>query len=123
MGRPAEEGAPHSQPRRAALADYSPGAIRPALGVLVQSVDRNLGERLQLKPTGGVVVADVAPDSPADYAGLQPGDVIVGCANQRVQSPEQLSQLVAAQEFGSIIRLDVVRAGGKRRVEVRLGAW
>lgn len=126
MRRPPEEAASHARSRRAALADFAPsayGAIRPVLGVLVQAVDRVLADRLRLDSTCGAVVADVAPDSPADRAGLQPGDVIIGFDTFRVHSPEQLSQLVAARRVGATVVFDVVRAGWQGQVEVRLGAW
>ena len=47
------------------------------LGVMIQDVSRDLAESFGLARPAGALVAQVVPDSPAEAAGLQPGDVIV----------------------------------------------
>jgi Do/DeqQ family serine protease len=54
------------------------GEVVPAwIGVTVQPVDAGLAQYLGLEGPGGVLVTQVEPQSPAQKAGLQEGDVIV----------------------------------------------
>ena len=46
--------------------------------------------------SGGVVVSDVADGSPADEAGLEPGDVIVEANRRAVRSAADLARALAA---------------------------
>jgi C-terminal processing protease CtpA/Prc len=45
--------------------------------------------------TDGAMIVDVVPGSPADAAGLQPGDVITEIDNHAVQTPEDLKATLA----------------------------
>ena len=49
----------------------------------------------------GAVVTSVVPGSPADAAGLTPGDLITAVGDQVVSSPSQLTDIVAAQKPGA----------------------
>ncbi len=71
--------------------------------------------RAQLNLPGrvhGAVVAEVRPGSPAEQAGLQPGDVVVGVGNKAVASPEDaVSAIHAATSGGKATALRIVRDG------------
>src|SRR5262249_56607262 len=69
----------------------------------------------------GVVVEGVASGSPAERAGLQKGDIIVGVGDQPVAGPPELTRRIAASAPGSRVQLDVVRARTRRTVAVELG--
>ena len=64
-------------------------------GLTVSDVTADLARRFGLKETTGVVVTDVAPDSPAGAAGLRPGDVIVEADRQPVHSVTEYNQALA----------------------------
>jgi PDZ domain-containing secreted protein len=68
----------------------------------------------------GVVVAEVAPDTLAAQAGLEPGDVIVAVNGTAIFSGEELRDLVHALPAGEPLSLRVERAGAFDDVEVRL---
>jgi serine protease Do len=64
-------------------------------GVTVSDVTPQLARQFGLKETTGVVITDVAPNSPAGAAGLQPGDIIVEADHQIVHNVTQYDQALA----------------------------
>jgi serine protease Do len=69
---------------------------------------------------GGVVVQQVYPMGPADRAGLQPGDVIVGVNGRNVGDPGGLRFRLATQKVGGTASLDVIRRGKELDLPVKL---
>ncbi|HYB98051.1 MAG TPA: DegQ family serine endoprotease [Candidatus Limnocylindrales bacterium] len=67
-----------------------------ALGLSVQDLAPEMAEELGLaKDARGVVVTSVKKGSPAEEAGLQPGDLIQMVGNRSVESAEQFATLLA----------------------------
>jgi S1-C subfamily serine protease len=66
-------------------------------------------DRTSFSPVSGVVIVDVVPGSPADQAGLQPGDVIKQVGNQPVQSPADLESALAGLPPGEKIEIQFER--------------
>ncbi len=66
-------------------------------------------------------VKEVAPASPADRAGLHPGDVLYRLEGMPVSSMDDLHRVLAATPPGSMVRLQYVRSGNKRDVELLIG--
>lgn len=87
-----------------------------------------LGLQVDLLPTSskkaqampGVLVHHVVPDSPAEQAGLIPGDVILEYGSTKVQNPENLSYLVGATLPGSDVTMVVLRRGVKNIVTTHI---
>ncbi|HEX2878268.1 MAG TPA: PDZ domain-containing protein, partial [Polyangiaceae bacterium] len=94
--------------------------IRGWLGVGIQDLDADLAKALGLSISNGVVITDVAKDSPAAKAGIQRSDVIVAVAGQKVDSTGRLRNLIA-QAGANKVKLDLVRAGKTLTLEVNLG--
>lgn len=94
--------------------------IRPWMGVYMQPVTEEMTEYFSLESTEGALIADVIPDSPADKAGLKPGDVIVEINDTAVEKPENVVELVEEAEVGDKMVLRVLREGYKRFVSVTL---
>ncbi len=70
------------------------------------------------EPTGRVKIVGVAPASPAAEAGIQPGDVIVYLANQRIVSTRQL-QGVVAKYLGREVSVTIERDGQRIETQIR----
>lgn len=68
----------------------------------------------------GVVVEDLLDDAPADQAGLQPGDVIIGAGEESIETARQLRQTIAAFDPGEEVRLTFLRNGERRQVDATL---
>ncbi len=95
------------------------GQLGLALGPLTP------GERDQLQvPDGqnGVLIRAVRPGSPADEAGLRPGDVIVGVGNHNVTSPSDATKEIGTALDGKdhAVALRVLRDGQTAFVGVTL---
>jgi serine protease Do len=95
--------------------------VRGYIGATVQEVTPDIAESLGLHSTHGALVAQLTPGGPAERAGLQPGDLIVKIDGRDVQSSTDLTRQVGLVHAGSTIRLEVVRQGQVREVEVRSG--
>ena len=70
----------------------------------------------------GAIITEVMPDSPADQAGLQEGDVVVAVDSQRVGPAGNLARLISQYEPGDRVTLTVRRGDEEaRKVRVKLG--
>jgi serine protease Do len=84
----------------------------------VQDLDEDTARRLRLGASEGAVVMEMLRDSPADRAGLAPGDVIVSVDERSVLDAAHLRNELASTKPGVELRLGVIRRG--RRLEVRV---
>jgi serine protease Do len=102
-------------------ADFQEGGNAPAASASVAALGLTLAP---LTPDGrnqlnlpsnvnGAVIAVVQPNSPADQAGLQPGDLLVGVGSTNVTSPDDaVAAIDAARKAGSpAIALRIIRQG------------
>jgi len=102
---------------------------RPWIGIYYRELTPELSEELGLSVDYGVVVQRpsgvdrpaVFPDSPAERAGVEEGDVIVALDDTRIDEEHQLQQLMLAHRPGDTITLRVVRGSSERELEVTLG--
>lgn len=91
------------------------------LGVLIQDVTRDLAETFGMKQPAGALVAQVLPDSPAEKAGIEPGDVILKYNGTEVGSSGTLPQLVGVTRVGQSAQVEVLRGGHPRQLTVAIG--
>jgi len=100
-----------------------PAAGGARLGVAVEALPTALAAQLpDSVPRGqGVLIGRVEPDSPAEAAGLKRYDLLLSYDDQKLFSPHQLSRLVAADQAGRSVTLQLARAGQLRTVQVALG--
>jgi len=85
------------------------------LGPLAPAMARQLG--LDSK-TKGVLVNEIVPGSPADKAGLKPGDVITGFNGKPVANVPAFRMTVAASEAGKSFDLSYYRDGKERSTSI-----
>jgi membrane-associated protease RseP (regulator of RpoE activity) len=97
---------------------------RAFLGVAVSALDDSLRSHLQnqVSDGSGVLVEDVAEDSPAAKAGIEQHDILVTLDDQRLYSPEQLVRLVESDKPGRQVKLHIVRNGKSQDIEATLGS-
>jgi major membrane immunogen (membrane-anchored lipoprotein) len=94
------------------------------LGLGVMSVPEVLHSQLPgVLPKGqGVLVEQVAKDSPAAKAGLQAHDILLNFGDQKLYAPEQLVKLVRHDKPGQVVAVDFLRGGKKMSCNITLDA-
>ena len=70
----------------------------------------------------GVLIEEVAEDSPAQLAGLQANDLVVSVDGKKVTSNRMLNQMVNARRAGDVVKLSYLREGSPGECEVRLAS-
>ena len=94
------------------------------LGISMETepMSAEFAEELNLDMPRGVLVKAVGPKSPAQEAGIQPGDVILTFDGQQVQDFHHLRHLVGATRAGKSVGVTVIRENGtEKRLIVKLG--
>jgi serine protease Do len=87
------------------------------LGVSIRDVEES--DSKTAKAAGaGVIVEEVATDSPAEKAGIRKGDVIVEFDGERVRSVRQLTRLVQETPAGRTVPAVLQREGQRTPVSV-----
>ncbi len=79
-----------------------------------------IGASVDVESDGGATISGVNPDSPAERAGLQEGDVILSIDGQRVADGVELIVAIRAHVPGDSIELRYLRDGNMRRARVTL---
>ena len=107
------------------------------LGVSTLILWPQLAERLDLGVSGGALVQAVEDGSPAEDAGIEPGDdeitfqgqpdittggdVIVGVNGRRLTRRDDLADVISSMSTGDRVRLELLHDGERRTVRVTLG--
>jgi serine protease Do len=91
------------------------------LGVHIQSIDETLAESMDLEKEQGALISSVQPDSPAERAGFQPGDVIVKFGDEEVENARALPRMVAESDKDDVVSVEIWRDGERKSLEVTLG--
>jgi serine protease Do len=95
--------------------------VRGWLGVMIQKITPELKDKLNLKENRGALVADVTSSGPADKAGIERGDVIISFDGKEIIEMNELPYLVASTPVGKVVKMEVIRQGRKKSLEVKMG--
>ena len=98
------------------------GAVtRGWIGVELQEITPELADSFKLGTTSGVLVAGVQRGSPADRAGVKPGDIILTVDGKPVRDPDSMRGLIVALAPGQQIRLKLKRGQSELELPVQVG--
>ena len=97
------------------------GQGKDLLGLEVKPLTPELARQLGLRSSEGVVVASVDDSSPAEAAGVQPGDVIREVNRQRVRTVAEFSKAIQGLKAGDRVMLTLQRAGTSLFVAFTVG--
>lgn len=95
---------------------------RSYLGVVIQPLTTELAKAFDLRQGQGILVAEVVEDSPADKAGLLPGDVITAFRGEMVSDIGAFRNQVSMTAPGTREELTIIRDGKRKTVSVTLAA-
>jgi serine protease Do len=95
---------------------------RGRLGVTIQEVSQSLAQSFGLERPRGALVAQVENGSPAEKAGVKPGDVLLGMNGKTIERSAELPPLVATVKPGTKATFELWRDGRKQTLDVTIGA-
>lgn len=91
------------------------------LGVLIQSVTRELAESFGMSKPIGALISEIVPNSPADKSDLEPGDIIVKYNGHELTEMSDLPPLVGITAVGEEAVIEVIRNGKTKEITVLIG--
>jgi len=95
--------------------------VRGWLGVLIQDVTRDLAESFNMDKPHGALVARVLPDSPAEDAGFQVGDIVVAFNDKEIDHSSDLPPIVGITPIDKDVPVQIIRKGQQTEITVKIG--
>jgi S1-C subfamily serine protease len=93
---------------------------RRYIGVYIQELNRELSEYFGVDKGTGLLVERIEEGSPAEKAGLRVGDVIISADGERLESTQELSELIQDKKEGDKVTIEFIRDKKKRTVDVEV---
>jgi serine protease Do len=108
-------------PNEQVATNEHPQEAKERIGLALAPLSPELRNQLDVpEGTRGAVVRNVEPGSPADQAGLQMGDVIVGVGGKKVASPSDAANAIRGAGKDHAVALRIIRNGQPAFVAVNL---
>jgi S1-C subfamily serine protease len=89
------------------------------LGLVYRPIGEQDGDRFGVEH--GAIVLVTTPNGPADFAGMEPGDIIVGVGNVTLSEDMSLQRALAGFNAGQEVKVRVLRGGEEQLLDVTLG--
>jgi S1-C subfamily serine protease len=94
---------------------------RPWLGIVGYDVSRRLAAHYGLSSGRGVLVMELAPESPARAAGVRAGDIILAVGDRPLADTGDLLEALRSKSAGDPVEITVDRSGQRIQVSAALG--
>lgn len=91
------------------------------LGVQIQDLSEQLSDYFKVKNGNGVLVSEVAENSPAEKAGLKAGDIITKVDDKDIENSGDLTLTIRGYEPETKVSISVIRDGKKKKLKATLG--
>ena len=92
------------------------------IGIEPQNLSSELIDSMKLpKNTHGILITGVLDGSPADSAGLKPGDVLISLNNESINDVRDLLNRVAGIEPGTEVNCKIIRKEKEMGLSVKIG--
>jgi serine protease Do len=99
------------------------GSVKRAyLGIILQSIDKELSDALGLDKTEGILISDIVKESPAAKAGLQQGDIIVQYNDKPVKNVNKFRNEIGMMAPDSKVQIKILRNRKPQTLTVCLGS-
>lgn len=96
---------------------------RGRLGVQIDQVSKEVAESLGLSKPQGALVRGVEQGSPADKAGVEPGDIILNYEGKVIEKSTDLPRMVGNTKPGSKVSLQVWRRGSVKQLHATVAEF
>ena len=96
---------------------------RGRLGVQIDQVSKDVAESLGLSKTQGALVRGVEQGSPAEKAGLEPGDIILKFEGKTIDKSSDLPRMVGNTKPGTRSAIQVWRRGSVKDMHITVGEF
>lgn len=98
------------------------GNVAAGLGISVQDLDAQTARQLDMEDQNGVLITKVKPNSAADDAGLQRGDVVLEVNRHAITDTSDYRDLISKVKPGDTVLFLIYRRGGSFFVPVEIPA-
>jgi S1-C subfamily serine protease len=88
--------------------------MRPWLGVSGLSLTSEIASYYNLPVEKGALISEVMPDSPAEKAGMERGDIIIGFGDKAVNNIEDLVKEIQKRKIGEKARVLLIHPDGEK---------
>jgi S1-C subfamily serine protease len=92
----------------------------PYIGIEYQPISPDLAAQNDLPVDYGAYVLTTVQGGPAEQAGIQRGDIILGIGDQRIQGQTTFTEALFAQSAGDTVTVTVLRDNEERQIKVTL---
>jgi S1-C subfamily serine protease len=93
---------------------------RKYIGIYLEAINQELLEYFGVKEERGLLVTRLTKDGPAEKAGLKVGDVILRVDGKRVNSVDELSEMIQDRKKGDKVKIELVRNKKPMAIEVEV---
>lgn len=95
---------------------------RGLLGVNTQDLTPELISAFSIKSQHGAVVSKVEAGSPAEKAGIEPGDIILAVNGQEIKGgSSQLKNTIGLLQIGDTVNIEILRNDDKKTLQATIG--
>jgi serine protease DegQ len=99
----------------------SGSVTRGWIGAGVQELTPDLAESFRLGDIKGVLITEVVRNSPADQAGIKPGDIFVSIDGKKIDNWNTMLETVANLPPGKTVSVRMIRNGAETTLSVKIG--
>lgn len=93
---------------------------RKYIGVYLEAINQELLDYFGVKEESGLLVTRLTKDGPAEKAGLKVGDVVIRVDGKRVDSVDELSEMIQDREKGDKVKVELIRNKKPMTIEVEV---
>jgi len=94
---------------------------RGLLGVGIQTIDAEMAKALDADVESGALITNIVPESAAEEAGLEVGDIIVEVNDKKVDDASELRNMIGLMRTGDEVAIKYVRNSKTRSTNALLG--
>ncbi len=99
-----------------------PALSKPQLtiGIVARDITPDIARDGNLPEGEYVYIVEISPGSPAEKAGLKPGDRIIGFDGKKIKTVEEINRLKEGHDVGDVVNMLLIRDNGEMTIPITL---